>query len=143
MAASASTERNTWRRLAPTIRRSANSRVRCPTVIEKVLKMVKPPTNRAMRAKITRAGGEDRQGLVDVARLLVDHGLAGHHLDPGGEDPGDVMLDGGVVCSRRGHEVDGVESPGETEELLSRGQVEGGDRRTGQIVGRAELQADP
>ena len=40
-----------------------------------------------------RDEGEDQQGgreeaerLVDVAGLLVGHGLAGHHLDPGGSD---------------------------------------------------------
>ncbi len=53
--ASTSTERNTWRRLAPTIRRSASSRVRCPTRIENVLKMVNPPTNREMKAKTSSA----------------------------------------------------------------------------------------
>ena len=53
--ASRSTERNTWRRLAPTIRNSASSRVRCPTRIEKVLKMVNPPTKREMKAKTSRA----------------------------------------------------------------------------------------
>ena len=36
-AASASTEPNTWRRLAPTARSRASSRVRCPTMIENVL----------------------------------------------------------------------------------------------------------
>ncbi len=55
MNASARTERNTWRRLAPTMRSSASSRVRCPTVIEKVLKMVNPPTNKEMKAKTSRA----------------------------------------------------------------------------------------
>ena len=53
--ASKRTDRKTWRRLAPTIRRSASSRVRCPTVIEKVLKIVKPPTNSEMRAKTSSA----------------------------------------------------------------------------------------
>ena len=37
MAASVSTERNTWRRLAPTIRSRASSRVRWPTMMENVL----------------------------------------------------------------------------------------------------------
>ena len=37
MAASPSTDPNTWRRLAPTIRSRASSRVRCPTMIENVL----------------------------------------------------------------------------------------------------------
>src|SRR5581483_9246864 len=48
--ASPSTAANTWRRLAPTMRSSASSRVRCPTVIEKVLKIVKAPTNSEIRA---------------------------------------------------------------------------------------------
>ncbi len=55
MNASPSTERNTWRRLAPTIRSSASSRVRWPTVMENVFRMVKPPTNRAMKPKTSRA----------------------------------------------------------------------------------------
>ena len=37
MAASPSTDPNTWRRLAPTILSRASSRVRCPTMIENVL----------------------------------------------------------------------------------------------------------
>ncbi len=65
MAASASTERNTWRRLAPTTRSRASSRVRCPTVIEKVLKMVNPPTNREMNAKTSSAVEKnDRSWLI-------------------------------------------------------------------------------
>ncbi len=55
MPASTNTERNTWRRLAPTIRRRASSRVRCPTRIEKVLKMVNPPTNSEMKANTNNA----------------------------------------------------------------------------------------
>jgi hypothetical protein len=54
-AASASTDPNTCRRLAPTMRSSASSRVRCPTVIENVLKIVNPPTNSEMPAKISSA----------------------------------------------------------------------------------------
>ena len=53
--ASTSTDRNTCRRLAPTIRNRASSRVRWPTRIEKVLKMVNPPTNREMKAKTSSA----------------------------------------------------------------------------------------
>ena len=49
------TDWKTWRRLAPTIRSSASSRVRWPTMIEKVLKMVKPPTKRAMKPKMSSA----------------------------------------------------------------------------------------
>ena len=55
ISASPSTERNTWRRLAPTMRSSASSRVRWPTVMENVFKMVKPPTNSAMKPKTRRA----------------------------------------------------------------------------------------
>ena len=55
MAASPSTDRNTWRRLAPTIRSRASSRVRCPTMIENVLKMVNAPTNSEMNAKTSSA----------------------------------------------------------------------------------------
>ena len=55
MAASPSTERNTWRRFAPTMRSRASSRVRCPTMIENVLKMVNPPTNKEMNAKTSSA----------------------------------------------------------------------------------------
>ena len=36
-AASPTTERRTWRRVAPSMRSSASSRVRCATVIENVL----------------------------------------------------------------------------------------------------------
>ena len=48
------TEPSTWRREAPTVRSVANSRVRCATVIESVLKMTKAPTKRAMPAKASR-----------------------------------------------------------------------------------------
>ena len=54
-AASPSTEPNTCRRPAPTRRSSASSRVRWPTVIDRVLKIVKAPTNRAMAAKMSSA----------------------------------------------------------------------------------------
>ncbi len=53
--ASSSTERKTWRRLAPTMRSSASSRVRWPTMMENVLRMVNPPTKSAMNAKTSSA----------------------------------------------------------------------------------------
>ncbi len=53
--ASASTETKTCRRLAPTMRSSASSFVRCPTMIENVFRMVKPPTNSAMKANTSNA----------------------------------------------------------------------------------------
>ena len=52
--ASASTERRTCPRLAPTARSSASSRVRWATSIEKVLKMRKIATNSAMNANASR-----------------------------------------------------------------------------------------
>ena len=51
---SSSTERRTWRREAPSVRRVASSRVRCATVIDSVLKITKEPTNRATPPKPSR-----------------------------------------------------------------------------------------
>jgi hypothetical protein len=45
---SSSTERSTCRREAPRVRSVANSRARCATVIDRVLKMTKAPTKRAI-----------------------------------------------------------------------------------------------
>ena len=42
------TDARTWRRLAPSVRSVASSRVRCAIVIENVLKMTKAPTKSAM-----------------------------------------------------------------------------------------------
>ena len=53
--ASTSTAARTWRREAPSVRRIPNSRVRWATVIEKVLKIVKAPTNRAIPANTSSA----------------------------------------------------------------------------------------
>ncbi len=52
--ASISTERVTWRRLAPTARISASSLVRWATSMVKVLAMMKMPTNSAIPAKASR-----------------------------------------------------------------------------------------
>ena len=65
-AASPRTDRNTWRRLAPSTRSRASSRVRWPTMIEKVLKMVNPPTNSEMKAKINRAVEKNPRALLMV-----------------------------------------------------------------------------
>ena len=48
------TEARIWRRDAPIVRSVANSRVRCATVIEKVLKMTNAPTKSAIAAKVSR-----------------------------------------------------------------------------------------
>ncbi len=52
--ASSSTERRTWRRVAPSVRRVASSRVRCAIVIESVFAITKLPTNSAMPANASR-----------------------------------------------------------------------------------------
>ena len=51
---SLTTARQIWRRDAPRVRSSANSRMRWATVIEKVLKIRKAPTNSAMKANASR-----------------------------------------------------------------------------------------
>jgi hypothetical protein len=56
-AASTNTEASTCRRDAPSVRRSPYSRIRCETVIEKVLKMTKAPTIRATAANTPRKIG--------------------------------------------------------------------------------------
>ena len=55
MPASATWLANTWRRDAPMARSSASSRVRCVSVMVKVLRMRKPPTNSAAAEKAARA----------------------------------------------------------------------------------------
>ena len=51
---SSTTERRTCLRDAPSVRSVANSRVRCATVIDSVLKMTNAPTSSAMPAKPSR-----------------------------------------------------------------------------------------
>ena len=91
-AASPSTEPNTWRRLAPTTRSSASSRVRCPTVIENVLKIVNAPTNNAISAKISSAVEMNDERVVDRARKLAGDRLAADDLHARREEPGDRAL---------------------------------------------------
>ena len=52
---STTTELSTWRRDAPSVRSSANSRERWATVTANVLKIRKPPTNTAMPANTSSA----------------------------------------------------------------------------------------
>ena len=51
---SSTTERSTCRRDAPSVRRVASSRVRCAIVIERVLKITKAPTKRAIPPNASR-----------------------------------------------------------------------------------------
>ncbi len=68
IAASPSTERKTCRRLAPTAGAASepSSRVRWPTMIEKVFRMVKAPTKSEMKAK-TRSAVEKNESTWLIA----------------------------------------------------------------------------
>ena len=76
ISASSSTERSTCRREAPIVRSSANSLVRCATVIEKVLKMMNAPTNSAMPANTSSS-------VLRKLRLSLDRvGLSSASCSP-------------------------------------------------------------
>ena len=47
---------STWRRVAPSVRSSASSRVRWATVIENVLKMMNAPTSTAIAGEREQRG---------------------------------------------------------------------------------------
>ena len=100
MNASPSTERNTWRRLAPTMRSSASSRVRWPTVMENVFKMVKPPTNSAMKPKTSSAVLKNPSAwlIALVCSLITVWPVT--TSTPRGRTRRDGMLDGRLVRSR-------------------------------------------
>ena len=78
---SLTTARQIWRRDAPSVRSSANSRMRWATVIEKVLKIRKAPTNSAMKANassaVFRKPRLSRMSLDCLVGLLA----AGAHVD--------------------------------------------------------------
>ena len=69
VSASATTERSTWRRLAPRARSMANSRRRCATVMLKALKMMKAPTKTETPANASSIGV--RKVLIEAAVSLV------------------------------------------------------------------------
>ena len=64
------TSRSTCRREAPSVRRVANSRVRCAIVIESELAITKAPTKRAMPANASRKRLQEADELVDVGGVL-------------------------------------------------------------------------
>ena len=139
MAASASTERNTCRRLAPTTRSKASSRVRWPTVIENVLKMVNAPTNREMKAKTSKAVEKNESAWSTALVFLLYHGLPGDDLGCSRQGAGDVPLDYRLVGPRFDHDVDVVEMADLPDDELSRRQGERGQGGAGQVGGVAEL----
>ena len=75
------TERMTWPREAPSVRSSANSRMRWVTVIEKVLKMMNAPTNSEMPANASSSVVRKLRLSLDVVGLLARLLLAGAHVD--------------------------------------------------------------
>ncbi len=133
IAASPRTERNTCRRLAPTIRSSASSRVRCPTMIEKVLRMVKAPTKSEMKAKTSSAVEKNDSAWLIwlVASLATVCPVT--TSTPSRQDLGDVPLDDGLVGPGLCHHVDGVELADlcRTRSAQSAGRTRRASRRPG------------
>ena len=139
MAASASTERNTWRRLAPTHRSRASSRVRCPTMMEKVLKMVNPPTNREMKAKTRRAVEKNESAWLTELVCSFTTVCPVTTSTPGGRMTADVLLDRGLAGTRGCHHVDVIQVPHLLKDGLRGRQRERGQGRSGEVVRRPEL----
>ena len=84
------------------MRSNASSRVRWPTMIENVLKIVNAPTNSEMKAKTSSAVEKNDSAWSIDAGLLVDHGLTGDDLDAVRQDLRDGALDLGLVGARCG-----------------------------------------
>ncbi len=133
-AASPSTEPNSCRRLAPTTRSSASSRVRCPTVIENVLKIVKPPTNSEINAKINSAVEMNESSLLTAVESSLATVCPLTTCTPGWQDRGDrpLQLDG--VGPGRSQDADRVVVPVGIEQRLRRRRLESGERHPRQVV---------
>ena len=78
------------------------------------------------------------KGLTHLARLLVDHGLSRDHLHTSGQHACDRALHLRLVGPWLGDDVDVVELAHIAEQRLRGRDVERGQRRTGQVVRRAE-----
>ena len=115
--ASATTVARIWRRLAPSVRSIANSRVRWATVIEKVLKIRNAATNSETPAKISSAVFRKPMNSPTSSRWDSTFSAPGLRLDRVGQ---------------RGREVGG--------QLLGRRPLGGGDR---DLVELALLAGDP
>ena len=129
----------TWRREAPSVRSSANSRMRWAIVIEKVLKMMKAPTNSEIPAKTSSAVlRKPRSSLISSdwrARLLLarahdrlapDRGAQRRAPAASGDVPG------------AGGDLDRREAPGHAEQALGDGQLDLDERRAAERVDAAE-----
>ena len=68
--ASTTIELSTWRRVAPSVRSVANSRVRCAIVIESEFAITKLPTKSAMPPNASRKLPQERDERVRVLRVL-------------------------------------------------------------------------
>ena len=127
---------STCRRDAPIVRSSANSRVRCATVIENVLKMMNAPTKSAIPANASR------KNLMNVTKLFEALEVERVRL------PLAVCTFVGVPASapataartarrrdaRPARDRDRVDLAALVEQRLSRLQVERGDRRRAERV---------
>ena len=69
--ASSSTDISTWRRVAPSVRSVASSRVRCAIVIESVFAITNVPTNSAIAAEREQEVVDDREEAVRVLGGLL------------------------------------------------------------------------
>ncbi len=88
--ASSITERRTWRRVAPSVRRVASSRVRCAIVIESVLAITKPPTNSAIPANASRKFWMIVEEAAGVVGCLLRLRFAGAHFRVGRQQGTDL-----------------------------------------------------
>ena len=76
---SASTERSTWPREAPSVRSSANSFVRCATVTLKVLKIRKRADEQRHAGEHEQRRADEAERVREVLRLLLGLLLARAH----------------------------------------------------------------
>ena len=80
-----------WARLAPRARVSASSRIRWATMMEKVLRIRKIPTNRATAAKPSRMLLKKLRAFFHLGGLFGAEFFAGVYLVAGTEGGGDVV----------------------------------------------------
>src|SRR6266704_4570264 len=135
---SSSTEPSTWRRLAPRQRSRASSRVRCATMIEKVLKIRKAPTNSATPANASSAvEKKPRPSWISLAERCAWSAPVMLSYLPG-TAPATRSRSCSGVTPGLGDHVDLVELALAAQDLLGGLQVEDGQGRAGQVVRLAE-----
>ncbi len=127
--ASMSTDASTCRRVAPSVRSVASSRVRCATVIDSVLAITKLPTNSATPPNASRKSWKIREEAARVLRGLLGLRGAGPDLGVGGEQAADRGHQRRARVTRVDGHVDLVVAALLGEDALCRGQRE--DRQRG------------